>query len=554
MAQISGTTFRRILAITVGVPVLMMTVCAITLALLTGHLFQLMQQGRHSVQVLSTFHECEKLLIDMETGERGFKMTGDEGFLDPYKAANGPLDAQFADLVSLVADDPDQKDRVDTLQKSVKDWRELAAHSIQAGKYNFSPEALAEELDGKARMDSIREQISSLLQEEEDQLSVRRSETDTTKHVVLFSEIVALGLVIILTGLHVRRQMQKLAGFYETSLREVAMQKEWFRVTLASIGDAVMVTDKNGLTTFMNFEAERMTGWQMHEADGKPLRSVFRIVHEETRVPGDDPVEKVFQEKRIVGLANHTLLISKSGAEWPIEDSAAPIYDSERCIAGVVLVFRDATEMRRAERVLKTHAEDLEQKVLARTVELQRTINELEAFSYTVSHDLRAPLRAMQGYSSALLNDYATKWSVEERGLLSRISKASERLDVLIQDLLTYSRVSKEHQAIVPVNLDRLVQDILAQYPTFQNPELSFEVQHPLHPVLGHESGLTQVISNLLTNAVKFVVPGGKPKIKIWTQAEEFTVRLWIEDNGIGIDPKNHSRIFKMFEQIGGKK
>jgi PAS domain S-box-containing protein len=214
----------------------------------------------------------------------------------------------------------------------------------------------------------------------------------------------------------------------------------------------------------------------------------------------------------------------------------------------------DATEVRLAARILKTHAEELEQKVLVRTLELQSTISELEAFSYTVSHDLRAPLRAMQGYTHVLLEDFADKWGNEERDLLNRINKAAERLDILIQDLLTYSKVSKRRQAIVPVNLDRLVQDILTQYPTFQDAQLSIEVLRPLEPVMGNESGLTQVISNLLTNAVKFTSPDRPQKIRVWTEAKEFTVRLWIEDNGIGIDSENHLRIFKMFEQVDGKR
>jgi PAS domain S-box-containing protein len=409
-------------------------------------------------------------------------------------------------------------------------------------------------LSRKALMDSIRSQFATILDDEEQILKARTSEANTTKRVTFGFEILALGLVAVLTGLHVARQMRLLADSYQESLLETATQKEWFRVTLSSIGDAVIVTDLNGQTTFMNAEAERMTGWLMGEAKGKALRSVFRIVNEETRNPVDDPVEKVFKEKRIVGLANHTLLISKGGAEWPIEDSAAPIYNPDQSMVGVVLVFHDATEMRRAEKVLRSHAENLEQMVLARTVELQRTINELEAFSYTVSHDLRAPLRAMQGYSNALLEDFSEKWGEKERDYLNRICKAAERLDVLIQDLLTYSKVSKEHQAVVPVSLDRLIQDILSQYPTFQNPAVKFEIQHPLETVLGHESGLTQAISNLLTNAVKFVSPDRPSKIKIWTDAKEHTVRLWIEDNGIGIDPENHSRIFKMFEQVESKK
>ena len=160
----------------------------------------------------------------------------------------------------------------------------------------------------------------------------------------------------------------------------------------------------------------------------------------------------------------------------------------------------------------------------------------------------------MQGYTDALLEDYATKWGDEERGLLVRINKAAVRLDVLIQDLLTYSKVSKGRQALVPVNLDRLMQDILTSYPTFMDVNLNFEVQRPLAAVLGHESGLTLVISNLLTNAVKFVSPDRPQKIKIWTEVKEYTVRLWIEDNGIGIDPEHHLRVFKMFEQVDGKK
>jgi PAS domain S-box-containing protein len=214
----------------------------------------------------------------------------------------------------------------------------------------------------------------------------------------------------------------------------------------------------------------------------------------------------------------------------------------------------DAAEVRLAAEILKTHADDLEQMVLARTLELQSTINELEAFSYTVSHDLRAPLRAMQGYTHALLEDFSDKWGTEEKGLLTRVNKAAERLDILIQDLLTYSKVSRQNQPIVPVDLDRLVQDILTQYPTFQDSKLTFQITHPLETVLGHESGLTQVISNLLTNAVKFVAPDRPQVIKVWTQVKEFTVRLWIEDNGIGIDPDNHLRIFKLFEQVDAKR
>jgi len=334
------------------------------------------------------------------------------------------------------------------------------------------------------------------------------------------------------------------------SHQEIVNQREWFRVTLRSIGDAVMVTDRNGLIQFMNGEAERLSGWTESDAKGRALRTIFRIINEESRDSVDDPVEKVFRENRVVGLANHTLLLSKDGREWPIEDSAAPVCDEKGTILGVVLVFHDATDTRRGQKALKAQAEELERKVLERTLTLQRTVNDLEAFSYTVSHDLRSPLRAMLGYASALIEDYSDVLPDQAKDYLGRIARAAERLDHLIRDLLTFSKVTTEHTNVGPVDLNRLVGEILQQYPDFHQDKADIAVVDTLPAVLGHESALTQVFSNLLGNAIKFVPKDRKPKIQIRAEPSEHVVRIWIEDNGIGISKENHSRIFKIFEQI----
>jgi two-component system CheB/CheR fusion protein len=126
-------------------------------------------------------------------------------------------------------------------------------------------------------------------------------------------------------------------------------QRESLRVTLASIGDAVISTDREGQVTFMNPVAEELTGWRQEEALRRPLKDIFKIINEETRKPIEDPVAKVLQEGVIVGLANHTVLIARDGTERPIDDSAAPIQDSQGNILGVILIFRDVTERRRAE-------------------------------------------------------------------------------------------------------------------------------------------------------------------------------------------------------------
>jgi PAS domain S-box-containing protein len=333
----------------------------------------------------------------------------------------------------------------------------------------------------------------------------------------------------------------------ETALAEAG---ELLKVTLSSIGDAVVATDVKGRVTFLNPVAEVLTGWTTREAIGKALEEVFIIVQEETRHTVENPVVKVLRENRIVGLANHTLLIAKDGSECPIEDSAAPICDAKGTILGVVLVFRDATETRRGETAMRIRAEELEQKVVERTLTLQKTVSDLEAFSHTVSHDLRSPLRAMQGYSSALLEDYAAELPENALDYLRRISLAAERLDRLIRDLLFFSRLTDELNQMVPIDLNRLLGEILQQYPDFHEDKADISVLGSLPFVLGHESALTQVVANLIGNGIKFVPEGRKAKMVIRADSSGNFVRLWFEDNGIGIAGENQGRIFKIFEQI----
>jgi signal transduction histidine kinase len=178
---------------------------------------------------------------------------------------------------------------------------------------------------------------------------------------------------------------------------------------------------------------------------------------------------------------------------------------------------------------------------------------ELEAFAYTVSHDLRAPLRAMQGFAQALLEDCVERLSPTGQDYAQRIISAATRLDSLIQDLLLYSRISHATLRLERVDMRRVIADAIAQLDVSsqQAPECIIR-QEPFHPVVAHHSTLVQMVGNLLSNALKFVAPGVRPRVRIRMEPRLNLARLWIEDIGIGIAPEFHARVFRIFERLHG--
>jgi signal transduction histidine kinase len=199
--------------------------------------------------------------------------------------------------------------------------------------------------------------------------------------------------------------------------------------------------------------------------------------------------------------------------------------------------------------------ENLERMVNERTASLREAITQMEEFSYSVSHDLRAPVRAMQCYAEVLMEDYGDSLDEHAKKYLGRIINGGMRMDRLIQDILTYSRLSRREMKLHPISLDKLTRDIVQQYTDAglaSAPEIIVEGQ--LANVIGHEASLSQAISNLLNNAVKFVAPDTQPKIRVRTERRNDDVRLWIEDNGIGIKPEYQHRLFSVFERVHPEK
>ena len=577
---------------------------------------------------------------------------------------------------------------------------------------------------------------------------------------------------------------------------EIAESRERLRVTLSSIGDAVISTDAHGLVTFMNPVAERLTGWPLDEARTRPLTEVFRLRSEETGAAVSDPVEAVLRKGVLVAVANHSVLMPRTGEPVPVEDSSAPIRSASGEMLGVVLVFHDVTEQRRAreavqkrERLLRAvasgarvglvivnehyeylfanqaygdvvgmkpeeiigrkamdviaagwsqiqprlnralagqrvsyeltlpprddgagerffkmiyepqidkdgktvavvmvditelkrserqlreaaerfrfmaesmpqkiftagaggafeyfnqqwteftgvsfaelqqggwhqfvHPDDvgdnlrlwraavesgepfqiehrvrrhdghyrwhltralafrdgggrvqiwigsntdiddqkreeerLESMVADRTAALRETNEQLEAFVYTIAHDLRGPLRSIAGYSQLLAEDYSEQLDEAARHMLERVQGSAEFMDRLILDLLAFGRTARAEIELGRVDVSKAWSIALSQTAA-QRGQSQAEVEAigPMPHVLAHEATLGQVFANLLGNAMKFVAPGVRPQIRLRAEDRGTGVRLWVEDNGIGIPAEMKERVFRVFERLHG--
>ena len=329
---------------------------------------------------------------------------------------------------------------------------------------------------------------------------------------------------------------------YETQENQDRLAEQARLLDLST--DAIIVRDLHGVIQFWNRGAEELYGWSRSEAIGKNKHELLQTVFPE---PLDRLMDKLRREGRWSGdLIQHR----RDGTRIDVSTRWVADRDADGIPVRVLITDTDITVRKQAEELMRSEANRLDALVGQRTARLQETVGELEAFSYSISHDMRAPLRAMQGYAKALLSDYAKSLDAQAGHYLDRISRSANRLDSLIQDVLAYSRVAKGEIELHPLDLEGLIDDIVSTHPDFQEIQDNIVVEKPLHRVLGHEAYLTQCVTNLLGNAIKFVRPGVAPEIRIRSERVDGKVRVWFEDNGIGIDPLHHERIFQIFGQV----
>ena len=331
-----------------------------------------------------------------------------------------------------------------------------------------------------------------------------------------------------------------------------ALRKEsdWLRVTLSSIGDAVITTDVEGRVTFMNRVAESLTGWTQDEAMGRSLPDILQILNEQSRQPVENPALRTLSAGATVGLANHTILIAKDGKECPIDDSAAPIRNEQGEVVGTVLIFRDISERKRME----LERERLLASAQAAQKEAEQANRLKDEFLATASHELRTPLTAVVGWSRMLRTG---KLDAENSArALESIERNATLQTKLIDDLLDVSRIITGKLTLDrrPLEIAHVVSDAVNTVrPAADAKNIAIETSFDAEaePVLGDANRLQQVVWNLLSNAVKFTPKNGR--IEVALQRVNSEVQVSVGDSGEGISSEFLPYVFDRFSQGDGK-
>jgi PAS domain S-box-containing protein len=492
----------------------------------------------------------ERLTVDEETGLRGYQITADPRFLEPYRNAQQPMDEAIAQQLSLVnASGQHIKAFIEEHQTWHTAFAEPLISIIAAGGQATDIDL---NLTGSKTMDQMRAHLEAIIAAS----TTRRNDEIAQWHnqvhrVVVGLIILSMGVGLIL-GLFARDRLEAVSMAFRRSLdlqrtraEELFQSEQQLRTTLTSIGDGVIACDAQGNIQMMNLVAQELTGWVESEALHRPLEEIFHIVNETTRQHAENPVEKVKRLNRVVGLANHTVLIRKDGAEVTIDDSGAPIRNEKGELTGVVMVFRDVTIER------KTRAALLANEKLAVAGRLAATI----------AHEIHNPLDSVSNLLYLLQNGSDEE---ESKQFLQTAQTELARVTQISRAMLSLYR---ESNAPVHVDLKAMLEDLLLLMERrLHDLGVSAVTELPEEVIIdGFPGELRQVFTNLIANAAEAAGQGGKIIVRVTARPAgpdpadpskglESGAIIEIIDNGPGIPEDIREHLFQPFFTTKGER
>jgi PAS domain S-box-containing protein len=533
--------FRQILVTTVLLPLVLLLLLALVLAWQIQRTLREQRRIDHTDRITAQLNELERLVVDQETGLRGYQLTHDATTLEPYQNAEGALHGTLDRLLLLVRDDPDQLRRLRQVRDSHELWMGFAGKALdnlRAGKI-FGDTAL--DLNGGQLMAALRTQLGAMTQVEvrrrDEEVESTNSQVRTLMAILLLSSI-GTGIVL---GIYTQRNMKKVSAAFRTSLEEAHQRadeliesRQWLQTTLESVGDALIACDRTRRVELMNPVALQLTGWKLEDAKGRRLDTVFCTVDKETR----EPVNGLGAWVETTGPAatDYSVLLGKDGAEYLIDQSAAPIRDAKGEVAGVVVVFRDVTDLRRREAALMAH-------------EKLAVAGRLSA---SIAHEIHNPLDSVANLHYLMANE-------SDPGLQQKyLGMAQQELNRTLQISRAMLGLYREPKAPVEVDMRELLQSVLLLLDR-QLRDQGVSVDRKLGEdasIHGFPGELRQVFTNLITNAAEASGRGGRVQILLESSLptdNRAGATVTITDSGPGISEVDQAKLFQPFFTTKGE-
>jgi PAS domain S-box-containing protein len=535
--------FNRVVRTTLLVPV---TVLALLAGLLVWQVEQALDLRQHSIvntHVSDQLLTLQQRVTDQETSLRAYQLTGLPSQLIPYNSAAPEIETTLSQLHHLPAVSGISDTQVRKLEQDIRAWQVWAGGVL--GQPAPAPEAVTAALtqQGKGLMDAVHQDFQDTLG-----TTAHERETYDTKLNQRVSRFLQFVLILALAagitiGIFASSRLQRVSSAYELALQELQEQnarvtasQQLLATTLESIGDAVISVDRQGKVRFMNAVAQKLTGWPLSAGSNQPVDEVLRLVHPQTHQPIGDVLEDL-NSSGAMGLHQEGTLLARDGAEYAVDAKVSIVVDADGHSDGSVVVFRDVTELRKAEVTLIANEK------LAVTGRLAASI----------AHEIHNPLDSVANLHFLISQEA----DPQRRG--DYLKLAQQELGRTLQISRAMLSLYRESPMPVQVNLEELIGSVLLlldRKMRDQNIHVEQSFTHPVH-VYGFPGELRQVFTNLIANAGEAAGPNGYVRILV-RPASPLDGRagtiVEIADSGRGIAPHVEKKLFQPFMTTKGER
>lgn len=490
----------------------------------------------HTHEVIENVSDSYGQLLEAETACRRYLLTGKEQHRTSCAGLVAGLPTKLRNLRDLTADNPSQQLRLNALEPLFQKASSLLVASVESKGQGreVAPQQVLTDMALLSRLE-IHEVFYQMKAEEERLLGARRARAQ---------RVYRYTVAILLIGSCCALMLLLFAFFLLThEARERQHAESKFRVLLETAPEAMVIVNDEGRITLVNAQTEKLFGYAREDLLSQPVEML--IPERFRNAPGGHRAGHFSPPRaREMGAGLDLYARRKDGTEFPVEISLSPLETEEGTL--VSSVIHDITVRKRAQEVLSGQAAELARS----NTELTALNKELEAFSYSVSHDLRAPLRSIDGFSRILVDEYGPRLDPLAQHYLQRVIDATQHMGHLVDDLLNLSRLGRKELARRLTPLDGLVQSVLEDLAQdTAGREIEWRIS-PL-PSLDCDAALIKIVFfNLLANAVKFTRPRKQAVIEVGAQETDGHWVIFVRDNGVGFDPQYADKLFGIFQRL----